>query len=239
LCRDCALRRVALESARRCPWSADAGLEADIEPRESGSARRRSSRDTPSLPRSESREHESWPGAADSCAPHRSTWRGCGPATVEENSTIPPSPRVVKGLERVAVVIAIKGSRVARSRPTAARMRGRSKAKRLERATREPHNRFRRPIDVDTDSGLVTGYIPRGSLGWSVQLRQRQRGVSDHICGRGRDRRLGQISWSLTPRLPSVSPLRAARRLPCGRTRRPDSPPRNHWLGGRCCSETM
>ena len=167
LCRDCALRRVDLESARRCPWSADAGLEADIEPRESGSARRRSSRDTPSLPRSESREHESWPEAADSCAPHRSIWRGCGPATVEENSTIPPSPRVVKGLERVAVVIAIKGSRIARSRPTAARMRGRSKAKRLERATREPHNRFRRPIEVDTDSGLVTGYIPRRSLGWS------------------------------------------------------------------------
>ena len=37
------------------------------------------------------------------------------------------------------------------------------------------------------------------------QLVERQRGVSDHICGRGRDRRLGQISWSLTPRLPSVS----------------------------------
>jgi hypothetical protein len=97
-----------------------------------------------------------------------------GPATVEENSTIPPSPRVVKELERVAVVVAIKGSRVARSRPTAARMRGRSKAKRLERATREPHNRFRRPIEVDTDSGLVSGDIPRGSLGWLVQLRQRQ-----------------------------------------------------------------
>ena len=81
-----------------------------------------------------------------------------GSATIEENSTIPPSPRVVKGLERVAVVIAIKGSRIARSRPTAARMRGRSKAKRLDRATREPHNRFRRPIEVDTESG-VTGYI--------------------------------------------------------------------------------
>jgi hypothetical protein len=54
----------------------------------------------------------------------------------------------------VAVVIAIKGSRIARSRPTAARMRGRSKAKRLERATREPHNWFRRPIELDTDSGL-------------------------------------------------------------------------------------
>ena len=131
-----------------------------------------------------------------------------GSATVEENSTIPPSPRVVKGLERVAVAIAIKGSRIARSRPTAARMRGRSKAKRLERATREPHNRLRRPIEVDTDSLLDTGYIPRGSLGWFVQLRQRQRGVSDHICGRGRDRRLGQISWSLTPRLPSVSRAR-------------------------------
>jgi hypothetical protein len=149
-----------------------------------------------------------------------------GPATVEENSTIPPSPRVVKGLGRVvlgrvAVAIAIKGSRIARSRPTAARLRGRSTAKRLERASREPHNRFRRPIEVDTDSGLVTGYIPRGSLGWLVQLRQRQRGVSDHICGRGRDRRLGQISWSLTPRLPSVSPCRAAWRLPV----RPKAPP--------------
>jgi hypothetical protein len=151
-----------------------------------------------------------------------------GPATVEENSTIPPSPRVVKRLGRVAVVIAIKGSRIARPRPTAARLRGRSTAKRLERATREPHNRFRRPIEVDTVSGLVTGYIPRGSLGWLVQLRQRQRGVSDHICGRGRDRRLGQISWSLTPRLPSVSLCRAAWRLPCGRRRRPDSPHRNN-----------
>jgi len=180
------------------------------------------------LPRSESRENESWPRAADSCAPHRSIWRGCGPATVEENSTIPPSPRVVKGLERVAVVIAIKGSRIARSRPTAARMRGRSKAKRLERATREPHNRFRRPIEVDTDSGLATGYIPRRSLGWLVQLRQRQRGVSDHICGRGRDRRLGQISWSLTPRRPSVSLRRAAWRLPGGQKPRRDSRRRNN-----------
>ena len=171
-----------------------------------------------------------------------------GPATVEENSTIPPSPRVVKGLGRVlgrvvlgrvAVVIAIKGSRIARPRPTAARLRGRSTAKRLEHATREPHNRFRRPIEVDTDSGLVTGYIPRGSLGWLVQLRQRQRGVSDHICGRGRDRRLSQISWSLTPRLPSVSPCRAAWRRPCGRRRRPDSPLRNNWSAVRYGYETM
>jgi hypothetical protein len=162
-----------------------------------------------------------------------------GAATVEENSTIPPSPRVVKGLERVAVVIAIKGSRVARSRPTAARMRGRSKAKRLERAAREPHNRFDGPSKWTQIRGLLLATsLVEVSVG-PVQLRQRQRGVSDHICGRGRDRRLGQISWSLTPRLPSVSPLRAARRLPCGRTRRPDSPPRNHWLGGRCCSETM
>ncbi len=105
---------------------------------------------------------------------------------------------------------------------------GRSKAKRLERATREPHNRLRRPIEVDTDSLLDTSYIPRGSLGWFVQLRQRQRGVSDHICGRGRVRRLGQISWSLTPRLPSVSSRRAAWRLPCGRRRRPDFPLRNN-----------
>src|SRR4051812_341717 len=33
VCWDCALRRADLESARRCPWSADAGLEADIDPR--------------------------------------------------------------------------------------------------------------------------------------------------------------------------------------------------------------
>src|SRR5260370_1999137 len=112
---------------------------------------------------------------------------GCGPATVEENSTIPPSPRVVKGLERVAVVIAIKGSRMARSRPTAARMRGRSKAKGLERATREPHNRVRRPIEVDTDSGLDIGCIPRGSLGLWVQLRQSQRSGADHISCPRRD----------------------------------------------------
>jgi len=94
-----------------------------------------------SLPRSESRENESWPGAADSCAPHRSIWRDCGAATVEENSTIPPLPRVVKGLERVAVVIVDQRFASARSGPTAAPMRGRRKAKRLERATREPHNR--------------------------------------------------------------------------------------------------
>jgi hypothetical protein len=31
-------------------------------------------------------------------------------------------------------------------------------------------------------------------------LRQGQRGVSDLFCGRGRDRKRGQISWSLTPR---------------------------------------
>jgi hypothetical protein len=180
------------------------------------------------LPRSESREDESWPGAADSCAPHRSMWRGCGAATVEENSTIPPSPRVVKGLEREAVVIAIKGSRIARSRPTAARMRGRSTAKRLERATREPHNRFRRPIESEHRFGACYWLHPSRSLGWLIQLRQRHRGVSDHICGRGRDRRLGQISWSLTPRLPSVSPRRAAWRQPDGRRRRRDSPLRNN-----------
>jgi len=179
------------------------------------------------LPRSESRENESWPGAADSCAPHRSIWRGCGPATVEENSTIPPSPRVVKGLERVAVVIAIKGSRIARSRPTAARMRGRSKAKRLERATREPHNRFRRPIKAKAfPAHLLAACVTMSQ--WSVRLRQGQRGVSDHLGGRGRDHKLGQISWSLTPRLPSVSPRRAAWRRPGGRRRRRDSPLRNN-----------
>jgi hypothetical protein len=62
------------------------------------------------LPRSESRENESWPGAADSCAPHRSMWRGLRVATGEENSTIPPSLRVVKGFEREAVVVAVHGS---------------------------------------------------------------------------------------------------------------------------------
>jgi hypothetical protein len=36
-------------------------------------------------------------------------WRGLRVATVEENSTIPPSLRVVKGLEE-AVVIADQGS---------------------------------------------------------------------------------------------------------------------------------
>jgi len=33
-------------------------------------------------------------------------WRGLRVATVEENSTIPPSLRVVKGFEREAVAIA-------------------------------------------------------------------------------------------------------------------------------------
>jgi hypothetical protein len=37
-------------------------------------------------------------------------WRGLRVATVEENSTILPSLRVVKGLEREAVVIADQGS---------------------------------------------------------------------------------------------------------------------------------
>jgi hypothetical protein len=37
-------------------------------------------------------------------------WRGLRVATVEENSTIPPSLRVVKGFEREAVVIADQGS---------------------------------------------------------------------------------------------------------------------------------
>jgi hypothetical protein len=37
-------------------------------------------------------------------------WRGLRVATVEENSTILPSPRVVKGFEREAVVIVDQGS---------------------------------------------------------------------------------------------------------------------------------
>ena len=36
---DCALQRAGMMPARRCPWSADVGLEADIEPRELCSAR--------------------------------------------------------------------------------------------------------------------------------------------------------------------------------------------------------
>src|SRR5258708_39188841 len=59
---------------------------------------------------------------------------------------------------------------------------------------------------------------------WSVRLRQRQRGVSDHLGGRGRDHKPGQISWSLTPRLLSVSQRRAAWRLPSAQSRRPDYP---------------
>ena len=41
---DLVLQRADVSPARRCPWSTDEGLEADIEPRERGSARRRSSR---------------------------------------------------------------------------------------------------------------------------------------------------------------------------------------------------
>jgi len=37
-------------------------------------------------------------------------WRGLRVATGEENSTTPPSLRVVKGFEREAVVVAVHGS---------------------------------------------------------------------------------------------------------------------------------
>jgi len=171
---------------------------------------------------------------------HIGRWGGvAGSATVEENSTIPPSPRGVKGLERVAVVIAIKVSRIARSRPTAARMRGRSKAKRLERATREPHNRFRRPIEVDTDSGACYWLHPSrksrlvGSAEAETAWRERP-----HLWPRARSQTRSDLVVAHATAALCVA-RKAALRLPRGRRRRPDSPLRNNWPGGRYCSETM
>src|SRR5258708_37002806 len=63
---------------------------------------------------------------------------------------------------------------------------------------------------------------------WSVRLRQRQRGVKEHPGGRGRDHKPDQISWSLTPRLLSVSQRLAAGRLPVHQMRRDDSPRHNN-----------
>ena len=52
------------------------------------------------------------------------------------------------------------------------------------------------------------------------------RGVSDLGCGRGHDRRRGQISWSLTPRSYSLALSLPWRRLAVGGKRRPCSPSR-------------
>ncbi len=82
---------------------------ADIEPERlapRGDGRRTARRH---LSKAHQARNESCCGIADSCAPHRSMWRGLRVATVEENSTIPPSPRVVKGFELEAVVIADQG----------------------------------------------------------------------------------------------------------------------------------
>ena len=51
-------------------------------------------------------------------------------------------------------------------------------------------------------------------------------GVSDLGCGRGHDRRRGQISWSLTPRSYSLALSLPWRRLAVGGKRRPCSPSR-------------
>ena len=153
------------------------------------------------LPRRESRENESWPGAADSCAPHRSIWRGCGPATVEEKSRLPPSPRVVKGFERMAVVTAIKGSRIARSRPTAARCAGGAKRSALSArlATAQSVPTAHRSGTQSRGLRRATSRKPRlvGSAEAETAWRERP-----HLWPRA-NRRLGQISWSLTPRYSS------------------------------------
>ena len=53
-----------------------------------------------------------------------------------------------------------------------------------------------------------------------------KRGVSDLGCGRGHDRRRGQISWSLTPRSYSLALSLPWRSLAVGGKRRPCSPSR-------------
>src|SRR5512134_3818452 len=52
------------------------------------------------------------------------------------------------------------------------------------------------------------------------------RGVSDLGCGRGHDRRRGQISWSLTPRSYSLTLSLPWQRFAVGEERRPCSPSR-------------
>jgi hypothetical protein len=121
-----------------------------------------------------------------------------GSATVEENSTIPPSPHVVKGLEACGRRNCDQGSRIARSRSTAALMRGRSKAKRLERAIREAHNRFRRPIKANASYRSFTGRMRHdvalvGPAEAETAWRERPTSVAageitDRVRSRGRSR---------------------------------------------------
>jgi hypothetical protein len=74
------------------------------------------------------------------------------------------------------------------------------------RAGRRSENRVGRPPKYRQDLTVSS------CRGWAATeaMTLFKRGVSDLGCGRGHDRRRGQISWSLTPRLPSVSPRRAA-----------------------------
>jgi DnaK suppressor protein len=77
----------------------------------------------------------SWPEAADSFASHRAMRRKLRVAAVGESSRIAPPPRVVKSL-RGPSIIAIRGSRLARSRPIAARSAGVAKRSALRATTR-------------------------------------------------------------------------------------------------------
>jgi hypothetical protein len=67
-----------------------------------------------------------------------------------------------------------------------------------------------------------------------------KRGVSDLGCGRGHDRRCGQISWSLTPRsyslalsLPWRSLAVGGERRPCSSTRRSPNAHSFEWSNRR------
>ena len=99
-------------------------------------------------------------------------------------------------------------------------MRGRSRAERLERAIHEAH-RFRRPIKATAVPAQLLAACVTMYQWWSDRLRQRLRGVSDHLGGRGRDHKPGQISWSLRPRDCCWRPLGRWRHQAGGTERRP------------------
>jgi hypothetical protein len=78
---------------------------------------------------------------------------GCASATVEENSTIAPSIHVVKWFSR-AVDNRPQRFADARSRPSAARTRGRSNAERLDGAHAN--------LTIDVDGPPTDAQIQRG-----------------------------------------------------------------------------
>lgn len=85
--------------------------------------------------------------------------------------------------------------------PRAARAeRNPGSAERLERASCEPHNHCAPAAVRDADPHAFDVARTHASGDDRLRLRQRQRGVSDHLRGRGVGRPSGPIAWSLTPR---------------------------------------